>query len=221
MRFRYIFIIVLLPSLARAADEIPSPEVIIQNSVTISKDAVAILRSIRSVADAKKKQLDMKSIDERTKNNRKRLEKAGAEKWDLNSIPKGPEMQKELFLLNSALRKEHDRVEKELPEAYRELSEFQFIKQIQEQKYTVADLSMKIITQAIATYRSKHDGKNPESLRDLVPILDDDDSFLTDPWGKPYQYDPKGPKNEGKFPDVWTVNPYESNRLIGNWKKIQ
>jgi hypothetical protein len=38
---------------------------------------------------------------------------------------------------------------------------------------------------------------------------------LLDPWKNPYQYDPKGPKNGGKKPDVWTKTP--KGEVVGNW----
>src|SRR5262249_3669085 len=36
-----------------------------------------------------------------------------------------------------------------------------------------------------------------------------------DPWGVPYEYDPDGPRNSGRHPDIWTITP--SGELIGNW----
>jgi hypothetical protein len=38
---------------------------------------------------------------------------------------------------------------------------------------------------------------------------------LLDPWNKPYQYDPQGPKNQGLRPDVWTTTP--GGVEVGNW----
>ena len=38
---------------------------------------------------------------------------------------------------------------------------------------------------------------------------------FTDPWGNPYRYDPKGKRNGGKRPDIWTVTPDKTG--IGNW----
>ncbi len=40
---------------------------------------------------------------------------------------------------------------------------------------------------------------------------------LIDPWKKPYQYDPAGPKNKGSKPDLWTATP--EKKVIGNWKE--
>jgi hypothetical protein len=38
---------------------------------------------------------------------------------------------------------------------------------------------------------------------------------LKDPWGKPYSYDPAGPKNAGLKPDIWSAGG--GKVLIGNW----
>ena len=41
---------------------------------------------------------------------------------------------------------------------------------------------------------------------------------LIDPWGKQYQYDPNGSKNNGTQPDIWTV--HADGTIIGNWSKL-
>ena len=41
--------------------------------------------------------------------------------------------------------------------------------------------------------------------------------WADDPWKKPYQYDPSGPRNNGRRPDIWTVAP--DGLEIGNWPK--
>jgi hypothetical protein len=59
----------------------------------------------------------------------------------------------------------------------------------------------------------ENNGELPAALRDLAwtqpnsgpPLLREAD--LLDPWKKPYQYDPQGPKNGSKAVDVWTVAP--------------
>jgi hypothetical protein len=76
------------------------------------------------------------------------------------------------------------------------------------------------LTVASQTYHLQF-GEPPTSLKDLVkppegkPFVEP--SALTDPWGKPYQYDPAGPKNGGARPDVWTTTP--GGKVIGNWMK--
>jgi hypothetical protein len=59
-------------------------------------------------------------------------------------------------------------------------------------------------------------GAYPPTLGALLgpPTLLDRDQLI-DPWGRPYRYDPKGPKNNGMYPDIWTVTP--DGIEIGNW----
>jgi hypothetical protein len=59
-------------------------------------------------------------------------------------------------------------------------------------------------------------------LEDLVngangqkPYIEGGEKALLDPWGKQYQYDSNGPKNDGKTPDIWTETP--DKKVIGNW----
>jgi hypothetical protein len=40
---------------------------------------------------------------------------------------------------------------------------------------------------------------------------------LLNPWGKEYEYDPKGSRNDGKRPDIWATAPDKTE--IGNWPK--
>jgi hypothetical protein len=62
-------------------------------------------------------------------------------------------------------------------------------------------------------------GDPPARLGDLVkppegkPFVEP--AALVDPWGKPFQFDARGPKNGGLRPDVWTVTP--QGKVIGNW----
>jgi hypothetical protein len=45
---------------------------------------------------------------------------------------------------------------------------------------------------------------------------------LTDPWGRPYQFDRLGPKHDNNRPDVWSYGPLHgdaSKNMIGNWRR--
>ncbi len=80
---------------------------------------------------------------------------------------------------------------------------------------------MSALTQASQAYFIKN-REWPQSLADLLkkdgngvgPYLENKDALL-DPWMKPFQYDPAGPKNKGLKPDIWTVTPEKV--VIGNW----
>ncbi len=78
------------------------------------------------------------------------------------------------------------------------------------------------LTQACQGYHTKH-GRFPKNLEELLehdavggPFLETPDALI-DPWGRPYQYDPKGPRNNGAKPDIWTVTP--NGLEIGNWPR--
>jgi hypothetical protein len=77
------------------------------------------------------------------------------------------------------------------------------------------------LTKACETFRLKH-GRFPATLAELReknavggPFLESDDALI-DPWGQPYKYDPKGLRNNGVKPDIWTVAPTNGVE-IGNW----
>jgi hypothetical protein len=89
----------------------------------------------------------------------------------------------------------------------------------EEAKRDKARVDVKALADAVAAYHVNN-GNPPQALQDLsqpdaggkVIVAAD---ALTDPWGKPYQYDPAGPKHNGEKPDVWTQAP--DGTVIGNW----
>jgi hypothetical protein len=68
-------------------------------------------------------------------------------------------------------------------------------------------------------------GKYPSELAELSRSIDGspaflDSSKLIDPWGRPYQYDQNGVRNQGLSPDVWSLGPPHNRSrtaTIGNW----
>jgi general secretion pathway protein G len=61
----------------------------------------------------------------------------------------------------------------------------------------------------------------PESLNELIqpptgnmPLVEPE--TITDPWGKPFQYDQSGQHNNGLKPDVYTTT--QTGEVVGNWK---
>jgi hypothetical protein len=77
------------------------------------------------------------------------------------------------------------------------------------------------LTNACKTYYTRHHAW-PQDLRDLLradakgpQILEDADA-LRDPWGGQYRYDPAGPMNGGRCPDIWAVDPKDGTK-VGNW----
>jgi uncharacterized protein (TIGR03067 family) len=79
-----------------------------------------------------------------------------------------------------------------------------------------------VLTMAVQAYRVKNQ-EFPATLDAMLekndvggPYLENKEALL-DPWGKRYQYDEAGKKNEARHPDIWTVAP--NNEIIGNWQK--
>ncbi|HLW68148.1 MAG TPA: type II secretion system protein GspG [Gemmataceae bacterium] len=85
-------------------------------------------------------------------------------------------------------------------------------------KTDLAKAGTKTLEVAAVQYRLKF-GAYPAKLNDLVtppngpPFVEP--GTTNDPWGRPYRYDPAGPKNEGKKPDIWTTG--HDGELLGNW----
>ncbi|MCE9532164.1 MAG: hypothetical protein K8T89_13745 [Planctomycetes bacterium] len=79
-------------------------------------------------------------------------------------------------------------------------------------RVTLTEAKIAILRAKVMEYQARNNLKVPAQLEDLVPK---DDPSLLDGWGKKFQYDPKGPRNEGASPDIWTETP--DKKIIGNW----
>jgi hypothetical protein len=76
------------------------------------------------------------------------------------------------------------------------------------------------LEKALRAYFVDHDSMYPKDLMDLTLKDENGGPYilaegLLDPWGKAYSFDPAGPRNGGKKPDVFTRSP--EGKLIGNW----
>lgn len=94
--------------------------------------------------------------------------------------------------------------------------------QLHESRKSEAKIQVRTLTTACENYELNY-RQRPPSLNALLqkgeyggPYLKNAD-VLIDPWGKQYQYNAQGPRNNGMFPDVWTTDP--DGREIGNWGK--
>jgi hypothetical protein len=85
-------------------------------------------------------------------------------------------------------------------------------------KNDMAEAGVKTLTIGVKAYHLKFSAY-PTRLDELVqppeggPFVEP--QALLDPWGRTYQYDPAGPRNQGQQPDIWTVTP--KGEVIGNW----
>ncbi len=98
---------------------------------------------------------------------------------------------------------------------------YYYLQRVDEAKKQVAQTQSKdTLTKAVQTYKLDH-GDYPASLEALLvrtedghgPYLDNVEA-LVDPWGRPYQYNPAGPNNNGLKPDIWSESPFGP---LGNW----
>jgi uncharacterized protein (TIGR03067 family) len=89
-----------------------------------------------------------------------------------------------------------------------------------DEKTKTARSQLKVLTEAVRTFAVKNSGRFPQSLDELFvgnpPYLEGKNALIN-PWGRPYHYDPSGPRNKHRHPDIWTVSP--STEEIGNWSK--
>jgi general secretion pathway protein G len=88
-------------------------------------------------------------------------------------------------------------------------------------KAGIARTNATTLASACQQFMVKYD-RYPNDLNELVQPPSGSQPFveptiLTDPWGKPFQYDASGPHNSGLKPDVFTTSP--SGEVIGNWKQ--
>ncbi len=86
----------------------------------------------------------------------------------------------------------------------------------------LASAQVKSLTVACDSYKLRN-GSQPDSLQTLMQkdikgnIYVEDADSLRDPWGKPYQYDANGARNQGRHADIWTVSP--DGIELGNWPR--
>jgi hypothetical protein len=97
-------------------------------------------------------------------------------------------------------------------------------REVTDEKFIKARSMVIALSAAVKQYRAQYK-VYPEALDALVtppdggkPLLLDAEA-LKDPWGRPYLYDPAGPKNNGKQPDIWSLGPGpgKPDGVIGNW----
>ena len=97
---------------------------------------------------------------------------------------------------------------------------YYFVQAQEDAKKGAAKAQTKVLTQACEAYRISH-GTWPTSLQVLLqqdeidgPHLKSADAII-DPWKQPYSYNPAGPQNGGRQPDIWANAP--NGQQIGNW----
>jgi hypothetical protein len=65
--------------------------------------------------------------------------------------------------------------------------------------------------------------KYPETLKELTEMMPDGrpakmpETYLLDPWGQPYQYEPKNLDPKDNRPRIWSSGEPGERRPITNW----
>jgi uncharacterized protein (TIGR03067 family) len=87
--------------------------------------------------------------------------------------------------------------------------------------------NLRNLTKAVQAYQIKY-GALPAKLEDLLmppdgspSLIEPSKDVLKDQWDHAYNYDPKGPKNNGKQPDIWSEGPPGKKRPVGNWEPLK
>jgi hypothetical protein len=193
-----------------------TPEALIKEYLKTTKEVANVLGTIKNAksAEAAKKKLDQLGTRlQKFAKNRDALDKG------IKALDKKNEQQ--FRAVQEALDKEFVRLEK-LPAIWPVLEKTMFgpaiLGRIEEARELVAQL-----TAAVQTYKAANDDF-PTSLDALAKKRGKDDALvddkaLIDPWGRPYQYDVKGPRNQGKQPDIWSQGPAPADPacVLGNW----
>jgi hypothetical protein len=185
-------------------------EALVKEGLKLVSQTQAILKSVKDKASAEAALAKLKKIksDQRFA--------ALARKFDKLPAEQQKKLQPRLDKALSALEREIKRIET-LPRAAAVLRGVFPLKQAHEAKVSKARVHMLVLENMLDLYKLRED-QYPKTLKELTrgedPILKP--KHLLDPWKKPYQYDPAGPKNKGKKPDVWTVTP--DKKVIGNWQ---
>jgi hypothetical protein len=120
---------------------------------------------------------------------------------------------------------EYDRLDR-VADLYAVLAQNPIVEKMYKYRVELAENRVFILTGAVKTYFDEFK-KFPAKLEELAKLPGDNNPFaekdaFVDPWGRPYQYDAKGPKNKGLFPDVWSLGPrHREGAIFGNWSKKQ
>jgi hypothetical protein len=215
-----IGLLALVPSLTLAEDA----EADLKDSIKLATDFTDVLKSVKDKASAEAAVPKLKALDERFAVLKKKegdIQKLSAEERKKLQTKYG----KAFVTAMKAIGPELKRIEK-LPDVKALLKKksvlvkkmYEDMEQSEKLKVNIAKTEIKTIDTVLQSYFLRF-GEFPKNLKALAkgekPFLDAES--LTDPWKKPYQYDPAGPKNRGNKPDVWTLTP--DKKVIGNWKE--
>jgi hypothetical protein len=104
-----------------------------------------------------------------------------------------------------------------IPEALAVVEDLPIVKEMATLLEDRARFQIRSVDQALQIAALRDNGVYPKKLEDAARYVGDTNN-LRDPWGREWQYDVAGKRNDGKKPDVWTVSPFGGGKKeIGNW----
>jgi hypothetical protein len=226
--------VVLLLAVTPAAVGAEDREAGIKEAIGLLKEALPILKTVTDKASAEAALPKLKALDDRIT----ALEKKEA------ALPKATEEERKrleakykepLEKVLTDLGQEFERIGK-IPAASAVLKDVFPLKQLhagkglvaqyEQVKISVARIEVRALEQQLQVYKLSN-GDYPQNLEALAQPQPSGGAALVpkekllDPWKRPYQYNPAGPKNQGLKPDVWSLgpNPKNADGVIGNWQK--
>jgi hypothetical protein len=197
-----------------------NPEALVKDYLKTTKEAVSVLGTIKNQKSAEAAKAKLDKLGAHLEEIAQKLAAFG--KKDAKAMQTlQKKYEKQMQAQGEVVKKEYARLEK-MPAAWPILEKTVFgpaiLNRIEEAREMVVQ-----ITAAVETYKAAND-EFPATLDALAKKRGKDDALvdakvLIDPWGRAYQYDLKGPRNQGKLPDIWSQGPApgESTGIIGNW----
>jgi hypothetical protein len=213
--------LILLAPLSAQADEIDAAAGDMLRRV---REANELLKSIRTKADAVAARPKLAALGHPKEDFESRLPPkrlTDAQRRQLQD-----KYGAEIEAASVEFKQQIDRLEKS-PEVMAVLAEAGPIEDYDKTRRLKAWRDAESLAQASELYRLRNGGR-PEKLTHLLQPPDGgrpylDKPLLTDPWGRPYQYDVAGTHNGGSRPDIWSLGPpYAADpkkAIIGNWEK--
>lgn len=198
-----------------------NPEALVKELLANEKETVQVLKSVKDKASAEAAKPKLVELQKRMTESVEKLEKLEA--WAKAHPDQAKELQKKFEGERKTLRQdvitESERISR-LPEAKAVLKDVIKIRDLAAAKVDVARVQAKLLSDACDAYKVR-EGIYPESLEVLVQGGKVAQEALIDPWGRPYQYNPTGPKNKGLRADVWSQgpDPKDPKGIIGNWQE--
>jgi hypothetical protein len=226
MRFVLALSVVLLAVPVSQAAGTEDPEKVVKEMLKSMEDVTTLLKTIKDKSSA---EAALPKLEEPLKRLAASAEKLKKLPTNLDTVQAMTKYAKELAAAGLALTTETKRVAQQ-PEAAKVMAANPAWKQLGPDAkpgsaIDRARTDVKALEQAVATYYVKNGGW-PQSLQELAqPQADGGSAYittalLTDPWGRPYQYDLATRHPKTNLPLIWSngPNPNDPAGRIANWE---